>query len=294
MSAPVAPASAADLVAATVSRPKKAPLVSWRTLLSLAPIVLILVVAVAAPLLITNDPERVVGPPAQAPNGEFWFGTDASGMDIYSRVLSATRINVLLASSAVLLTSVAALTIGLLTGMYESRRGVGAQLARGTSRVLDLFDSVPAIIIAMVFVALYGVSPLTLVVSISIIMTPGQARLVRTEVLRIRGEAYLDAARMAGARESSVLLREVLPNASWPTIENASYVFGAAVILTAALGFLGIGLAPPTPEWGSMVSRGASDATVGRWWSAFFPAVALSATVASVTLALGLVRSRRP
>lgn len=265
-----------------------------RTILALLPLGLIVVVALLGPLLVTYDPIRVSGPPSLSPDAEHWFGTDASGMDIYSRVVAATQINVLLATSAVLLTSVAALTIGLLTGMYESGRGIRAYLARGTSRVLDLFDSVPAIIVAMVLVSLYGVSPVTLVVTISIIMAPGQARLVRTEVLRIRSEAYLDAARMAGARETSIVLREVLPNASWPTIENASYVFGAAVILTAALGFLGIGLPPPTAEWGSMIAKGASDATVGRWWSALLPAAALSITVASVTLALGTLRSRRP
>ena len=286
--------SAAMLATAPATAPRKRSSSLRRTILSLLPLGVIVVVALLGPLLVTYDPIRVSGPPSLKPDAEHWFGTDASGMDIYSRVVAATQINVLLATSAVLLTSVAALTIGLLTGMYESSRGIRAQLARGTSRVLDLFDSVPAIIVAMVLVSLHGVSPVTLVVTISIIMAPGQARLVRTEVLRIRSEAYLDAARMAGARETSIVLREVLPNASWPTIENASYVFGAAVILTAALGFLGIGLPPPTAEWGSMIAKGASDATVGRWWSALFPAAALSLTVASVTLALGTLRSRRP
>ncbi|NQX13361.1 ABC transporter permease [Microbacteriaceae bacterium VKM Ac-2855] len=296
-----AEAPAVSIAAATAALPRRSKRARatakpsrLRTVLTLAPFALVLLLAIVGPLLVTHDPLRVVGPPSLPPGGEYLFGTDASGMDIFSRVVTATRINVLLAGSAVIVTSVAALTVGLLTGMYESRSGVRAYLARGTSRALDLFDSVPAIIVAMVLVALYGVNPVSLVVTISIIMTPGQARLVRTEVLRIRGEAYLDAARMAGARESTVLLREVLPNASWPTIENASYVFGAAVILTAALGFLGIGLPPPTAEWGSMIAKGASDASVGRWWAALFPALALSGTVAAVTLALGLVRSRRP
>jgi peptide/nickel transport system permease protein len=259
----------------------------------MVPLTVILLAAVLGPSLGTFDPIRVVGPPSQAPNGEFWFGTDPSGMDIYSRVLDAARTNLVIATMAVVLTCSSALLIGLLTGMNESRSGLRAYFARGVSRTLDLFDSVPAIIVAMVLVALYGVSPTTLVVSISIIMVPGQARLVRTEVLRIRSEAYLDAARMAGASEFSVIVREVLPNSSWPVIENASYVFGVAVILTAALGFLGVGLPPPTAEWGSMISRGASDAAVGRWWSALFPALALSFAVAAVSVTLSLVRTRR-
>lgn len=259
----------------------------------LAPLALIVLLACLSPVLGAHDPERVVGDPSLAPGGEFPFGTDPSGMDVYSRVLAAAGRNLLIATGAVVLTSVLAMVVGLLTGMNESRTGIRALLARGTSRALDLFDAVPAIIVAMVFVALYGVSPTTLVVSIAIIMVPGQARLVRTEVLRIRGEGYVDAARMAGEGEVSVLVREVAPNAAWPVVENASYVFGVAVILTAALGFLGVGLPPPTPEWGSMISRGSSDAAVGRWWSALFPALALSLTVGSVAIASSLVRTRR-
>jgi peptide/nickel transport system permease protein len=268
----------------------KKPATKW---LKLAPITVIVLLAVLSPVLGTYDPERVVADPSLSPNGDHFFGTDPSGMDIYSRVLAAAGRNLLIATGAVVLTSIVALAVGLLTGMNESRSGIRAYLARGASRVLDLFDAVPAIIVAMVFVALYGVSPTTLVVSIAIIMVPAQARLVRTEVLRIRGEGYVDAARMSGEGEFTVLVREVAPNASWPIIENASYVFGVAVILTAALGFLGIGLPPPTPEWGSMISRGASDAAVGRWWSALFPALALSLTVGSVALASSLIRTRR-
>ncbi|MDO8382841.1 MAG: ABC transporter permease [Microbacterium sp.] len=263
-----------------------------RMLLSISPLIAIVVIALLSPALLTFDPERVVGPPATPPNGTHWFGTDASGMDVWSRVVAASQINLLIAGGAVLATSVLALVVGLLTGMNESHGGLRGLTARGLSRALDLFDAVPAIIVAMVLVTLYGVSPVSIIVSISIILVPGQARLVRTEVLRVRNEAYLDAARMAGASESELIVREVLPNASWPVIENINYVFGVAVILTATLGFLGIGLAPPTPEWGSMIARGASDATVGRWWAALFPTLALIITVASVTLAVAALRRR--
>jgi peptide/nickel transport system permease protein len=146
-------------------------------------------------------------------------------------------------------------------------------------------QAIPAIVVGLVLVAFFGTSVETLTIAMIVVLSPNQARLVRTEVLRVRTEAYLDAARMAGEREASVTVRHVLPNASWPALENSTLVFGAAILLTATLGFLGVGLHPPTPEWGSMISTGASDAAVGRWWPALFPALAIIASVASFAAA---------
>jgi peptide/nickel transport system permease protein len=173
----------------------------------------------------------------------------------------------------------------LLIGMQESRRDVFGVVARAVARTLDLMQAVPAVVVGLAMVSFYGASKSTLILAISVIVTPIQSRLVRTEVLRVRSEAYLDAARMAGLSEFQLTVRNVLPNSSWPALENASVIFGVAVILTAALGFLGVGLPPPAPEWGSMISRGASDAAVGRWWSFAFPAIALVLTVASAACA---------
>jgi peptide/nickel transport system permease protein len=150
--------------------------------------------------------------------------------------------------------------------------------------MLDLTQAIPAVVIGLVMVSFYGASETTLILAITIIVTPIQSRLVRTEVLKVRSEAYLDASRMAGLREFHLTMRNVLPNSSWPVMENSSVIFGVAIILTAALGFLGVGLPPPKPEWGSMISRGASDAEVGRWWSFAFPAIALVFTVASAAM----------
>jgi len=158
-------------------------------------------------------------------------------------------------------------------------------VARGLSRSLDLLQAIPAVVIALALVAFFGTSILSMTVALTIILAPNQARLVRTEVLRVRSEAYLDAARMAGERELAITIRHVFPNSSWPALENASLVFGAAILLTATLGFLGVGLRPPTPEWGSMISTGASDAAVGRWWSALFPALAIVGAVAAFAAA---------
>jgi peptide/nickel transport system permease protein len=203
------------------------------------------------------------------------MGTDASGLDVFSRVVAGTRNDVLIALNVAVLATSVGIAAGLAVGMNESKRGLLGVLARGFSRGLDLLQAIPAIVIGLMLVAFFGASVTSLTVALTVILAPNQARLVRTEALRTRAEAYLDAARMAGEREFVLTIRHVLPNASWAALENTSVVFGSAILNTAALGFLGVGLHPPTPEWGAMISTGASDAAVGRWWPALFPAAAM-------------------
>jgi peptide/nickel transport system permease protein len=222
-----------------------------------------------------------VGGSSVAPNGEFWFGTDAAGLDVFSRTIVATRMNLLIALAVALLATVIGSAVGLVIGMNESRRGPVGWLARGGARVVDLAEAVPAVLLGLVVIALFGATPVTLAVALAVILSPIQIRLVRTEVLRVRKEAYLDAARIGGATEWALTVRHVLPNSVRPAWENASVVFAVSIIVTAALGFVGVGLPPPTPEWGSMLSAGAQDAVVGRWWAATFPALALAGTVAA-------------
>jgi peptide/nickel transport system permease protein len=259
--------------------PQRRPYGQW---LRIAPVALIVAVVVLGPFIIPHDPTRVITRPGIGPGGKFWFGTDTAGMDVFSRTIDATRTNVLLAGFVAILASALGIGLGLAIGMNESRRGPVGMVARGASRLIDLMQAVPAVILAMVAVSFYGVDRTTITLILAFILAPNQARLVRSEVLRVRSEAYLDAARMAGLGEAHLTVRHVLPNSSWPALENVPIVFAVAVTLTAALGFIGVGLPPPTPEWGSMISRGVSDALVGRWWPSTFPALALAFTVASV------------
>ncbi|WP_353807734.1 ABC transporter permease [Agromyces sp. SYSU T00194] len=270
-------------VAATAAR----PMPRWSTYLVFVPAALLALLAIFGPYLTPYDPERVVGGAAIAPNGTFWFGTDSAGMDVFSRTVAAARVDVLIATVVTLGATVIGILIGMFAGMGESHGGVRGLVARGMSRVLDLADAVPLIVIAMVIVAMFGATELSLSIVLTIVLIPGPARLTRAETLRIRGEAYLDAARIGGMREARLSLRHVLPNAAVPAVENMSVVFGVAVAIAAALGFLGVGIAPPTPEWGSMVSRGTSDLISGRWWSAVFPAIFLGAAIVSVAVAGG-------
>lgn len=251
-------------------------------LIALFPVAVLLLVAVLGPLLVPYDPTTVVGDASTPPGARFWFGTDADGLDVFSRTVAATRLNLFIAVLVTLLATLIGCAFGLLIGMNESRRGLLGRLARGLARLVDLTQAVPAVIIGLVVVSFFGASVLSLTVALAVILAPLQIRLVRTEVLRVRTEAYLDAARMAGAGEWSLTVRHVLPNSTWAAWENTSVVFAVSIIVTAALGFIGVGLPPPTPEWGAMLSRGAGDAVVGRWWAATFPALALALAVAAV------------
>jgi peptide/nickel transport system permease protein len=177
--------------------------------------------------------------------------------------------------------------------MNEGRRGLAGWSARGLARLLDMLDAVPAIIVGLVLVALFGASGTTIVIAIGVVSLPRQAKLVRSAALKVRSDPYVDAARMAGASEHGILLGTVLPNSVRPALENVSAVFGIAITLEAALGFLGVGLPPPTPEWGAMIALGASEALNLRWWGATFPTLALILSVIAVSLAGGELLRRR-
>ncbi|MEW2019038.1 ABC transporter permease [Rhodococcus sp. NPDC076796] len=264
--------------------PGRRRFVSIGTVALFVPLALILLITLIGPWIVPFDPTKVVGSPSLSPDSEFWLGTDSNGLDVFSRTIAGARIDVTIALAVTIAATVAGILIGLTIGMSESGRGLGGFLARGAARFLDLLEAVPTVIVALVVVSFFGTSSITMIFTLSIILAPIQARLVRTEVLRVRGDAYLDAARQAGLSETQLVFRHVLPNSSVPALQNASVVFGMTIILTAALGFLGVGLPPPTPEWGSMITRGAGDAAIGKLWSAGAPAFALCLTVASVAV----------
>lgn len=271
----------------TSGRPKRTARrrpVSIKTVLIFVPLLIVLIVTLVGPWIVPFDPTKVVGAPSQSPNSEFLFGTDSTGLDVFSRTIAGARIDVIIALAVTVAATGAGILIGLTIGMNEAGSKLGGWLARGAARFLDLLEAVPTVIVALVVVSFFGTSSITMILTLSIILAPIQARLVRTEVLRVRGDAYLDAARQAGLSETQLVFRHVLPNSSVPALQNASVVFGLTIILTAALGFLGVGLPPPTPEWGSMITRGAGDAAMGQLWSAGAPAFALCLTVASVAM----------
>ena len=262
-------------------------------ILFLVPAALVLVLALVGPSLLPYDPTQVVGLPNQRPSSEFWFGTNSTGLDVFSRVIAATGLNLLIGILSVFFATLIGAVLGLLIGMNESRRGVLGVLARAGARGIDLFQAIPSTVIGLVLVAFFGASVVTIVIALSIVMAPIQARLVRVETLQVRGESFVDAATLSGVGGVQLLFREILPNVMGPALINTTAMFAASTILTATLGFLGVGIQPPTAEWGSMISSGASDLISGRWWSVVFPAAAMLLTIAAFAMAGHALRSRR-
>lgn len=203
----------------------------------------------------------------------YWFGTDASGLDIFSRVLAAPRADVAIAVGANLVSLALGSLLGLLAGTARP------WLAGLMMRLSDLVQAFPVFITGMILVTLAGRSPTTIVLTLALLYTPIYIRLTRAEVLTQRGRGFVDASRALGKREAWIALRHVLPNALVPAMIQASVTVGFAILMTAGLSFVGAGVRPPTPEWGLMIAAGADGIVQGEWWPSLFPGLAISITV---------------
>ena len=202
-----------------------------------------------------------------------WFGTDASGFDVFSRVISAPRIDLTIALAANFLSLLLGVFLGLVAGYFRN------PATEALMRVSDVLQSFPVFISAMILVALAGRATGNIVLALALLYTPIYIRLTRSEVLSQRVRGFVEAARAMGNSEFSIALRHVLPNSLAPALIQASVTIGFAVLLTAGLSFVGAGVRPPTPEWGLMISTGANQMILGEWWPSVFPGIAISLTV---------------
>jgi peptide/nickel transport system permease protein len=226
------------------------------------------------------DPLDILLPPG----GEHLLGTDINGMDIWSRVVWAARIDLLIALSSTLAGATAGTLIGTWAGYYFSRRSPAGWIVELVMRAMDMLQAFPIFIIALAAVGMSGRSISNLVWVLIVLQIPIFARLARSEVVRVRPETYVDAARCAGNGDFGVVMRHILPNSITPTVVNASIVGGSMILLTAGLSFVGAGVPAPTPEWGYMVSVGAANLFTGQWWPALFPGLFIGLTVLGFSL----------
>lgn len=202
-----------------------------------------------------------------------WFGTDAAGLDVFSRVIAAPRTDMVVALAALVVSLVFGTLLGLVAGYY--RNGATETLMRTS----DVVQSFPVFILAMMLVALAGRQSINLVITLGILYTPIYLRLTRSHVLAQRQRAYVEAARATGAREVQIALKHVLPNSLTPSLIQGSVTIGWAILLIAGLSFVGAGVRPPTPEWGVMIATSANQLILGEWWPSVFPGLAISITV---------------
>ena len=218
-----------------------------------------------------------------SPNASNWFGTDRSGLDIFSRTIVAARLDLPLAISGALVS----LLVGVPLGLAASTK---TRWAERFMRVLDAFQAFPLLVLAIVIVALTGNNLRNIVVAIALINVPRFIRLTRSEALALRESRFIEAARAIGASPRRVLFRHLLPNIVGTIFAQASLAVAHAIVVIAALSFLGIGITPPEASWGAMIREGSQTMATGHWWVATAPGAAVFMAVVSFhTIADGLL-----
>ena len=233
--------------------------------------------AVFAPLLFTSDPiqmnpvERL-----KTPSLIHWFGTDMFGRDIYSRTVYGSRISLVVGLVAAVLSVILGLFIGLVAGYIRFLDAI-------LMRIMDGLMAIPGILLAIALVSLSGASLITVTIAITIPEIPRVVRLVRSIVLSVREEPYVEAAIAAGTRLPLILSRHVLPNTIPPLIVQATYVCGSAMLTEAILSFLGAGTPPEVPSWGNIMAEGRLYFQIAPW-IIFFPGITLAVTVLAVNV----------
>lgn len=233
-----------------------------------------ILLAVFGPLLASYPPmEASPGQQLLPPSATHWFGTDDVGMDVFSRVISAPRIDLGIALSATILALTIGTAIGGIAGFF---RTWWSELIMRTS---DLIQSFPVFILAMVLVTITGQEIWIVVAVIAFVNVPLYVRLIRAELLSLRERTFVEAAVVLGVPPWRIIRRHLIPNVIGIIINQATITMGVAMLLTAGLSFVGAGVRVPTPEWGLMIATGASSIVTGQWWPSVFPGVALSISV---------------
>lgn len=256
------------------TRPSRASLA-----VGLAAIGLIAVLAIFGPWLTpydpnTPDPSAITAPPSS----QHWLGTDQYGRDVLSRIIAAARLDLTVAVSITALALVAGSLIGAVSGF------LGGRVDDVVMRFIDVLLAFPAFILALGITAMLGNETRFVVVAVAIAYTPYFTRLVRGEMLTLRESEFAQAALCAGNRRPRILLYHLLPNALPPALAQATLTLGWGILDVAGLSFLGVGITPPTPEWGVLVADGAQYVNSGQWWISVFPGIAILIAVLGFNL----------
>jgi peptide/nickel transport system permease protein len=247
---------------------------------------LIVFAAVFGPLVWERDPLAInVGAALQAPSLTHPMGTDSSGRDVLARFDEGARISLLAALSVVVLGGLVGCAIGLLAGMSD------AFADNALMRAMDSILAFPVLMLAMAVSIGLGPSLEGAVIGIAIGTVPYYARLLRSEVIRIRRLPHVEAAHALGARSGWIVRRHILPHTVSTMFIQSAAVFGYAILTLAGLGFVGLGAQIPTPEWGAMISDGQQYALSGQWWIAVFPGLGLLCVVTATNIVADRARA---
>lgn len=213
----------------------------------------------------------------QPPSAKYILGTDEFGRDIFARLIHGARVSLKVGVVAVSFSIAIGGTLGAFAGFY------GGKLDNVIMRIMDIFLAVPSILLAIAIVSALGPNLFNLMIAISISSIPSYARIVRASVLSIRDQEYIEAAKAIGASDMRIIFRHIIPNSLAPVIVQGTLGVAGAILSTAGLSFIGLGIQPPAPEWGSMLSGGRQYLRYA-WWVTTFPGVAIMITILSLNL----------
>jgi dipeptide transport system permease protein len=251
---------------------------------ALGVLITLVVIALFAPLIAPYDPSvqnrsELLLPPFWEEGGttSYLLGTDAVGRDILSRLIYGARYSLFIGLFVVGTALTVGIVIGLVVGFFRGWIDIVVM------RVMDVILAFPALLLALVLVAILGPGLVNAMIAIAVTLQPHFVRLTRAAVLTERGKDYVVAARVAGARPLRLMTRTILPNCLPPLIVQATLSFSDAILGAAALGFLGMGAQPPTPEWGTMLAE-AREFILRAWWVVTFPGLAILVTVLAINL----------
>ncbi|MFA5081817.1 MAG: ABC transporter permease [Hydrogenophilaceae bacterium] len=255
------------------------PIARQRTaLVGLAILALYVVAALLAPWLASHDPTaQDLMAAMQGPSAEHWLGTDSFGQDLYSRLLYGARLALIIGFASVALGLVVGVAIGLAAGL------IGGRTEWLLMRLTDGLLAFPELILAMAFMAVLGLGTENLVYALALSFVGPFARMTRSDVLQVKSQPYIEAARLMGVPTAQVIWRHVLPNVVSPILVQGGMRVSIAILLESGLSFLGIGVVPPTPDWGLMIAEGRGFITMAPWISGV-PGLALAILLVALNL----------
>lgn len=239
--------------------------------------IIAILIGILAPLIANHDPlemdpiNRLKGP-----SGEFFFGTDKLGRDLFSRVVYGTRYAMLIGVSVTAITAVLGLIIGLYASYYKVLDSI-------LMRICDGLKAIPTTLLALALMAALGASLKNVFISLVIVYTPSIARLARSQALLIKEQTYIEAMKALGAKPSRIIWRHIAPNILSPVIVQASFIFASTIVTEAALSFLGAGVPVPQPSWGNILYDG-KEVIFNAPWMICFPGIIMAVTVWGINM----------
>ncbi len=248
-------------------------------LISLVVVLAVIVMALLAPQLAPYDPlQSHAVDRLQAPNSKYLLGTDQLGRDVLSRIIYGARISLLVGLISVAISTICGGSIGLVSGYF------GGILDIVTQRLVDALQAFPGLILALALMSVFGSGTVQVTVAIAIVIAPSESRVIRSAVLSVKENQYIEAGRSVGATDFRLIWSHILPNVTAPILILASLTLGLAILIEGALSFLGLGTPPPTASWGGMLTGGSRAYMERAPTLSLFPGIAISLTVLAFNL----------